>query len=269
MISELTKDGVVFLSDDAMRRQGGVAHGFSTRYGGVSQGIFSSMNLGHTRGDDPERVKENYRRFCAAIGANPDNLVFSKQVHRDNVRVCTSADRGKGLYRPRGYETDGLVTDVPSLPLVIFSADCIPVLLYDPVRRAVGACHCGWRGTALGIAKKTADTMAQVYGSSPGDILAAIGPGISQCCFETHADVPEAMVQALGAQADPFIQTLPNGKYRVDLKGINRYWLEKAGLSSEHISVTDQCTCCQPEKFWTHRLVGQERGSMAAVIQLL
>jgi YfiH family protein len=226
------------------------------------------MNLGHARGDDLELVKENYRRFCGAIGANVQNLVFSQQIHIDNVRVCTTEDAGKGLYRPRDYEADGLVTDVPGLPLVIFSADCLPVLLYDPVRRVIGACHCGWRGTAMGIARKTVETLCRVYGSRPTDILAAIGPGISQCCFETHRDVPDAIRASLGEAAEETILPLPNDKFRVDLKAVNSIWLQRAGLPLENISVTEQCTCCQPEKFWTHRLVGQARGSMAAIIQL-
>ena len=266
---EQTKNGVVFYQSELLSADGGIAHGFSTRYGGVSQGIFSSLNLGHTRGDDPEAVRENYRRFCAATGTDVEKLVFTKQVHRDDIHIATSADAGKGLYRPRNWEVDGLVTDVPGLPLVIFSADCLPVLLYDPVRRVIGACHCGWRGTALGLARKTADTLCQVYGSRPSDLRAAIGPGISRCCFETDRDVPVAMIHALGDDALPSIDELGNGRYKVDCKEINRTWLIRAGLNPENIEISDQCTCCHPEKYWSHRRVGQERGSLAAIIQLL
>ncbi len=267
-VTEHTRQGVVFYQSELLNAAGGVAHGFSTRYGGVSQGVFSSLNLGHARGDDREAVLENYRRFCAATGTDVQNLVFTKQVHRDDIQIVTSADAGKGLYRPRNWEVDGLVTDVPGIPLVVFSADCLPVLLYDPVRRAIGACHCGWRGTALGLAKKAAETLCRVYGSRPQDIRAAIGPGISRCCFETHSDVPEAMTAALGDAALPAIDRLENGKFKVDCKAINRTWLLQAGLLPEQIEVSDQCTCCQPEKFWSHRRVGQARGSLAALIQL-
>lgn len=247
----------------------GAVHAFSTRKGGVSTGYLSSLNLGPSRGDDPENVRENYRRFAAAVGVVLENVVLSHQVHQDNVRTCTMADAGKGLFRPRDYDADGLITDVPGLPLVIFSADCIPVLLYDPVRRAVGACHAGWRGTAMGIARKTVERMCSVYGCSPDNLRCAIGPGISRCCFETNADVPEEMRRVLGAEAEPFIDTLDNGKFKVDLKGINGYWLEKAGVSAEKIVISDDCTTCRPDIYWSHRITGFDRGVQAAVIQLV
>lgn len=246
----------------------GAVHAFSTRQGGVSKGHLSSLNLGIGRGDELENVRENYRRWCSAIGADDQNMVFSKQVHLDHVRVCTSADSGKGLDRERDYEADGLITDVPGLALVIFSADCIPILLYDPVRKVVGGCHAGWRGTAQGIAGKTVRRMQEVYGCDPADIRCAIGAGISRCCFETHADVPDAMRAVLGEDAAPFIDTLPNGKFRVDLKAINGYWLEKAGVSPSKIVISHDCTSCHPDIYWSHRHTGPARGSMAAVIQL-
>ncbi len=265
---ERTEQGVVFLQSRLLSGCG-AAHGFSTRYGGVSQGIFASLNLGHARGDSRESVVENYRRFCQATGTDAEKLVFSNQVHRAEIRSCTMADAGKGLYRQRDYEADGLVTDVPGLPLVIFSADCIPVLLCDPVRRVVGACHCGWRGTALGIARNTVKAMEERYGCDPGDIRAVIGPGISRCCFETREDVPVAMERALGPQAEPAIDPLENGKFRVDLKQINGVWLQKAGVPAQQIDISSECTCCRPDKYWTHRRMGQQRGSLAAVIQLI
>lgn len=267
-IHKTGENGLDWLSAEGFTDSGAV-HGFSTRLGGVSEGCLSSLNLGIARGDREENVRENYRRFCGAIGAKAEGMVFSHQVHLDEVRVCTMADAGKGLDAPRDYDADGLITDIPGLPLVIFSADCIPILLYDPVRRIVGGCHAGWRGTAMGIAGKTVRRMREVYGCAPENIRCAIGAGISRCCFETHADVPEAMREALGKDAEPFIDTLPNGKFRVDLKAINGYWLEKAGVSSEKIVISDDCTSCHPDIYWSHRHTGPARGSMAAVIQLL
>ena len=149
-------NGLIYFTADSFDGCGGVAHGFSTRAGGVSQGPFASLNLGINRGDSRENVLENYRRFCAAVGADVESLVFSHQIHKDGIRVVTSADAGKGLERERDYDADALITDIPGLALVIFTADCIPVLLYDPVRRVVGAAHAGWRSTALSIAEKTA-----------------------------------------------------------------------------------------------------------------
>ena len=268
-MTEHQVNGVTFLAADGFHAAGGVAHGFSTRLGGVSEGVFASLNLGSTRGDDPACVKENYRRFCAAIGADINGVVMSNQVHGTCIRTVTPADVKADLYDPEGYEVDGLITDVPGLALTIFSADCIPVLLYDPVRRVIAAVHAGWRGTAGDIAGKAAEKMQQDYGSEPSHILAAIGPGISACCFETHADVPDAMTAALGSVVEPYVKDWGAGKFKVDLKGINAALLARAGLEPAHIEVSDQCTACLPHKYWSHRVTGGARGSQAAMIQLL
>lgn len=259
------KDGLVYLTADTLDSPS-LVHGFSTRRGGVSPAPWDGLNLDDRRGDAPENVAENFRRLAAALGTAPERMVLSRQVHRDDVRVVTAADAGKGLLRPQDYDSaDGLVTDVPGLSLVVFSADCNVILLYDPVRRAVGAAHAGWRGTALGIAAKTAETMCRVYGCRSGDLRAAIGPAIGQCCFETDGDVPEAMYAALGGAAERYI-TRNGGKYHVDLKGINAWWLTEAGVTA--IDVCDHCTACRPNLYWSHRKMGLARGEQAAVIGL-
>lgn len=259
---------VSFLTCDHFDRAGGVAHGFSTRLGGVSEGVHSGLNLGYNRGDDPDHVRENFRLFCCAIGADYNGLVKTRQVHRDHVQSVTAADRGMDLISPAPWETDGLVTDVPGVCLTIFSADCVPVLLYDPVRRCIAAVHSGWRGTALSIARVGVDRMVKDYGCRPDHILAAIGPAISKCCFETHADVPDEMITCLGAPIVSFIEELPGGKFRVDLKGIIQNTLLRSGLDPAHIAVSDHCTTCRTDLYWSHRLLGNQRGSMAAMIQL-
>ena len=240
-------------------------HGFSTRFGGVSTGIYSSLNLGEHRGDEENNVRENYRRFCAAVGADESRLVFSKQVHKTDVRDVTSEDIHT-LFSPVPYEADGLVTAEKGLALVIFSADCIPVLLYDPVKNVVGACHCGWRGTVGDMAGETVRTMLKQHGCYSGDIRAAIGPGIDKCCFETDEDVPNAVRDVLGKDAENFISQSGKGKYHVDLKGINRELLIRAGVKTENIDVSDECTSCKCEKYWSHRKTKGERGSQAAMI---
>lgn len=261
---EATSGGVTYTRAEGL----GALHGFSTRLGGVSGGIYESLNLGASRGDDADHVRENYCRFCAAVGADRNRMVFARQVHGDAVRLCTSADGGIGLDRGIPYEADGLVTDVPGLALVVFSADCIPVLLCDPVRRVIAAVHAGWRGTALGIVERAVEQMRS-FGCNPAEIRAAVGPGISQCCFETDEDVPNAMTAALGAACLPYLQILPGGRYRVDLKGINAHRLERVGLSARHIAVSPDCTACLHEtRYWSHRRMGNARGSMAAIIQL-
>ena len=263
MFHTQTKNGVTFLTADALS---GVCHGFSTRLGGVSPAPWDSMNLGISRGDSPENVTENYRRFCAALGADVHRVVLSHQIHEDVVHHVTEADTGKGLWRERDYPSvDGMVTDVPHLPLVVFSADCNVILLYDPVRRAIGACHAGWRGTALGIAAKTVQEMTRLFGCDPAQIRAAIGPAIRQCCFETDGDVPEALRAALGTDADPYI-TWDGHKYHIDLQGINALWLRRTGVAQPDIS--DDCTACRPDLYWSHRRMGSVRGSQIAMISL-
>ena len=197
-IIEHNKNGLVYLTADGFEAAGGVAHGFSTRLGGVSEGIYATLNLGMNRGDAPDRVRENYRRFCAAIGADMGNIVCASQVHGDTVRTVTAADLGIGLDEPEPWQADGLVTDIPGVTRAVYSADCLPILLYDPVHRAIAAIHSGWRGTALGIVQKTVEAMGCAFGTSPAHLRAAIGPCISQCCFETDYDVPSAMIRALG-----------------------------------------------------------------------
>lgn len=268
-MTQLQHNGVTFLAADGFRAAGGVAHGFSTRIGGISEGIFASLNLGTARGDDPERVRENYRLFCAAIGTDVNRLVTTSQVHGNVIRTAAASDIKTDLFRPNNYECDGLITDQPGLALTIYSADCIPVLLYDPVRRVIAAVHAGWRGTAQDIAGKAVRKMHQDYNCQPENILAAIGPGISQCCFETHADVPDAMTDALGDLVKPHILCLKNGKYKVDLKGINATLLTRAGVTADHIEVSAHCTACLHETYWSHRVTQGQRGSQAAMIQLL
>jgi len=246
----------------------GVPHGFTTRMGGVSAGIWESLNLGVNRGDDPEAVRENYRRVCAALGVDMARLVLCRQVHSDVVRTVTTADAGAGLDRAADWEADGLITDVPGLTLAAFGADCLTAVLYDPVRRAVGAVHAGWRGTAMGILERAVERMTACYGTHPADLLCALGPCIDKCCFETDQDVPNAMTAALGAAALPYIVSDGNGKFHVDLKGLNALRLERAGVDPAHIDVSPDCTLCQPEKYWSHRYTKGQRGSQVALISL-
>lgn len=264
-----TVQGVTFHTCDAFTAAGGVSHGFATRLGGVSQAPFDSLNLGVKRPDQGESVRENYRRFCAALGAAPEELVMTHQVHSDDVRQAGREDILDDLLDPIPYETDGLVTDQPGLCLTIYYADCIPVLLYDPVKKAIGAVHSGWRGTAKGIAVKAAQKMEALYGSRMADILVAIGPGIGPCCFETHDDVPAAMAASLGPGAAPYCKTLDHGKFSVDLKAILRWQLGQAGIAPDHIHDLGICTACRPDLYWSHRKMGEARGNHAAMLRLI
>ena len=263
MFTQHTDNSILYLRSEAL---GNVPHGFSTRLGGVSPAPWDSLNLGVGRGDTMDNVRENYRRFCAALGLDARRAVLSKQVHEDVVRHVTAEDAGKGLWRDRDYTSvDGMVTDVVGLPLVVFSADCNVILLHDPVRGAIGACHAGWRGTALGIARKTALEMVRLFGCKPSDIRAAIGPSIGQCCFETDDDVPAALRAALGQEADPYMEQR-GVKTHIDLKGVNALWLRKAGV--ETVDICHDCTACRGDLYWSHRKTGNDRGAQIAMIAL-
>ena len=222
--------GLVWFTADVLND---VPHGFSTRKGGVSPAPWDSLNLRPEQGDGPEKLRENYRRFFAALGLDETRAVLSQQTHTANIRPVTAEDAGKGLLRPRDYsDVDALITNVPNLSLTVFSADCGTVLLCDPVHQAIGAIHAGWRGCAAGIVGKTV-----------------------------------AMQAALGADADAYI-TVKGPKFHVDLAGLNRQWLLRAGLLPERIEVSGICTACRPDLFWSHRKMGDQRGVQVAVISL-
>ena len=260
-----TKNDLVYLASDVLENSA-VVHGFSTRKGGVSPTPWDSLNLDDRRGDDLANVQENFRRLCTALDTDVQRAVLSRQVHRSDVRRVTAVDCGKGLWQPQDYDSaDALVTDVPGIPLIVFSADCNVLLLHDPVRRVIGAAHAGWRGTAAGIAAETVRVMAEDYGCDPADLRAAIGPAIGPCCFETDGDVPEALRAALGVAVEPFMAW--NGsKWHIDLKAVNALWLRREGVT--RIDICDHCTACRPDLYWSHRKMGLRRGEQAALIAL-
>ena len=258
---ELKQDALLCYQSDQLQS----AHGFTTRLGGVSTGYLASMNLGVRRGDTPENVQTNYTILGTAIGFDPHKVVCAVQVHRDDVRLVTAQDWGKGLYSHTDYEADALITDVPGTALFVYSADCGTILLEDRASGAVGACHAGWRGTALGIAEKAARAMMNQFGGKPENLYAALGPCIGRCCFETDRDVADAMQQALGSEADAAI-SWDGQKYHVDLKHLNTLFLRRAGIPEDHIDVSPLCTACDTDTFWSHRRHGDQRGSLGAVI---
>lgn len=239
-----------------------VPHGFTTRYGGVSSGIFSSMNIAIKEGETQENVKENLRILGNALGFGLSDLVLTRQTHTDIVRAVDRSDAISCFHRDYP-ECDGLVTNTPGLALMIFTADCTPLLFHDPVTGAVGAAHAGWRGTASAIGAKTVEAMVKHYGCKPEDIHAAIGPNIGQCCFQTDADVPDALRASLGTAVEGHIRA-QGDKFYVNLKEINAQILRRAGV--EHIDVSRDCTMCQSQRFWSHRVTGGLRGSQGAVI---
>ena len=240
-----------------------VPHCFTTRLGGVSREHLSSMNIGLHRGDLAENVKENFRILGDAIGFDPQKLVLTKQIHSDRVCKVGRSDWGKYMVEGASPVCDALITNDPGTALVVFTADCTPILIHDPVTGAVGAAHAGWRGTAADIAGKTVRAMAEAFGCDPQNIRAAIGPNIGQCCFETDGEVPNAMIAAFGEEAGLFIRSVEQ-KYYVNLKEINALALRRAGV--EHIEISTACTMCQHDRFWSHRFTHGLRGAQGAII---
>ncbi len=264
------REGVPFLVFPGLDETEAVIHGFSTRMGGVSEGMFSSMNLSFARGDEEGRVRENFARLGRAMGLDCRNLVFSDQTHTSNVRVVTEADRGKGFVREKDYrDVDGLVTNVPGLVLAAFYADCVPLFLVDPVHRAVGLSHSGWKGTVGKIGKRTVELMKEQYGTRPEDLTAAIGPSICQDCYEVSEDV-------IGQFQEAFEETYwkeifyekPDGKYQLNLWRANELIFREAGLLPERILTTDLCTCCNAKLLFSHRASKGKRGNLGAFLML-
>jgi len=244
-----------------------VNHAFSTRLGGVSQGSFASLNLGLKRGDEHEHVIENYRRMGKAVGFEPGNVVFSNQIHGTGVHRAYAEDRGNGFTRPATIrDMDAFVTNVENVVLQTFHADCVPVFLVDPVRRAVGLAHAGWVGTLQEVAVVTVRRMVAEFGTDPADIVAGIGPSIGPDSFEVGADVADRFRAELPFSVE-FTRTRGE-KYLIDLWAVNRRSLEASGLAPQNIEEARLCTYANPEMFYSHRLVGTDRGTMAAFIEI-
>ena len=237
-------------------------HAFTTRLGGVSAGSYSSLNLGQNLGDLPKFVEENYRRLHKALGVPLESLVCSRQVHGSEIRIVTTEDCGR-VFTPSICEADGMITCHQGVSLMIYVADCVPVLLHDPMRGVIGAVHAGWRGTVADAVGAAIRAMHEAFGCQPGEIKAAIGPSIGACCYEVGQEVADMLETTLPGASETCMSPRDN-KFMLDLKEANRILLKKAGVLD--ISVSDECTYCSDSKYWSHRLSGTNRGSQSAII---
>lgn len=262
--------GVPYLVFPALEETGMVKHAFSTRLGGVSEGKFSTMNFTFTRGDNPEHVMENYRRMAEALEVDMDRMVLSWQTHTTTVRRIEAADAGKGMKKERDYQdVDGLITNVAGITLVTFYADCVPLYLLDPVNRAIGLSHSGWRGTVNRMGKATVDAMGREYGTKPEDVIACIGPSICQDCFEVGGEVVQEFRKAFDNRYWAELSYKKgSGKHQLNLWRANQIVFEEAGVRRENIHTTDICTHCNPQLLFSHRTAGNERGNLAAFLSL-
>lgn len=258
------KNGLVFMTAPHIKAR----HAFTTRYGGVSAGHLASLNLGTARGDEPENVRENYRLLAEATGIDVNRMAFTRQVHKADVRVVTEDDIHT-LYTEVPYEADGIVTNVPGLALICFTADCVPVLLCDSVHGVIAAVHCGWRSSVGDILAVAIEKMCAL-GAVPEDICAGIGPAISRCCFEVGGEVVQAVDEYLGGESDGLYvpEEGAPGKFMLDLKKANARRLQQLGLRPENIDISSECTKCSHDKYWSHRYTKGLRGSQASLIVL-
>lgn len=262
------KGEIVYLDFKLSSKLNFVKQAVSTRKGGVStlHGL-ESLNLGSHTADSIENVRENYKRFCASVGFDAERVVLGKQTHSDNVRYVTEKDCGKGVFKERDYiDVDALITDKKNIPLVIHTADCVPVCFIDTEKKVIGAAHCGWRGTYARLSEKCIDEMKKKFGTNPEDMVCTIGPCICKNCYEVSKDLYDKFIDKF-SKSD--IAEIKNGKYYLDLSLINRQILVESGVKPENISIADICTCCNTEWFFSHRGQGPERGIFATFLELI
>ena len=245
-------------------------HAFSTRVGGVSTGLYESLNLSCNQpGDEPELVRENWRLFGQAAGIDTSRFVHAKQVHENYVHIARPED-ACGILDHGGLQADGHITDIPGLPLAVFTADCTPLLLHEPVRGIAAAIHCGWRSTMADIEGEAMKKLTAMGGEAK-NVRAAIGPCIRSCCFQVGPEVAQAAQALLGEEASQaFYRPDPSadGKLLLDLAGVVRCRLLQLGVPAEQIEIIGECTMCHPERYWSHRRTGLARGSQASIIML-
>jgi len=260
-VQRVAAQDVVYYQFDRFGPNGQVVvHGCFTRLGGVSRPPWQSLNTGHGVGDDLDHVRENHERICRALGIQRSQIVSPHQVHSAVVRVVDGRDRGTVK-----EGTDALVTDEAGVYLMLRFADCVPVLFYDPVRRAVGLAHAGWRGTVACIARATVQRMVEAFGCHPADIRAGVGASIGPCCYEVGDEVVSAVREAF-PDAPHLLQRQANGRWHFDLWAANQYQLAQAGLTC--VEVSGLCTACRTDEWFSHRAEKGRTGRLGAVIGL-
>lgn len=245
-----------------------IIHGYATRLGGVSRGYLSSMNFGVERGDTEENVAENHRRFAQALGYDEKRLIFSKQYHTDHVRNCTEADAGIGFSKENPIlDTDGYITDTKNLPLMVFYADCVPILFYAPDVNAVAAVHSGWKGTVGKIGPKTVQKFVNEYKADKSKLICCIGPSICKDCYEIGREVAERFYDIAGKDEE-ILSYDGNDKFHVSLQRAIRKTLIEEGMLPENIEISNACTSCNHEILFSHRKSNGLRGKLGAVIMI-
>jgi len=263
------EDPLPYLRFPMLDRYPEVRHGYSTRLGGVSTGYCSTMSFSVKCGDEVWQVKENFRRMAEAVGVSPDSLVLTDQVHGDVVLPVTREHRYDADGRTTLRGVDAVVTDQWDVTLVCFTADCVPLFFYDPVHKAIGLAHAGWRGTVQQIGRKTLEQMRASYGCDPADIRVVIGPSICASCYEVSEEVAEEFRKQYDEKDQAQI-LLPGREehYQLDLWQANKISLQQAGVPIEQIEISGVCTCCHAELLHSHRATGGKRGLLTGYLAL-
>ncbi len=262
------RNGLRYLTIPSFEETGLVKHCFTTRLGGVSEGIYETLNTSLKKEDHKENVYRNLERVCAAVDIDYRRLVASDQTHEDHIHVVTEADLGKGIIRGSDIRgVDALITNVPGIPLITFYADCVPLFFLDMEHQAVGLAHAGWKSTVLKIGQKTLDRMASCYGTKPESCLAGIGPSIEKDCFEVREDTV-SLFKTHFDNWQAFIEQADETHYHIDLWEANRMTLLEAGVREENITFSGFCTSCREDLFYSHRRDKGRTGSLSAIIEL-
>ena len=264
------KNGITYIEFTPFDKFDWVKLHFSTRLGGVSEGIYSSMNFSFDRGDSYDNVYKNYELFLDTMELKPENCVCTKQTHTTNVLVADSSMAGMGLTKPRSYDNvDGLVTNEPGLCLVTYFADCVPVYFIDPVNKCIGAAHSGWRGTVANITHEVVKLMKETYGSRPEDIHTFIGPSICQDCYEVDETVASQFRQAYELkESDMMLYHTRDDKYQLNLQTANYYNMIHAGIKPDNIGISDICTSCNSDWLFSHRASHGKRGVLCGFMSI-
>lgn len=266
--SVVKKDELIYLTIPAFEETGMVKHCFTTRVGGVSEGVYNSLNTSLDKEDPVDKVRKNLEIVCSAIGIDYTKLVLTDQTHEDVIRVVTEADIGKGISIPSDIaNTDGLMTNIPGIPLITFYADCVPLFFLDKKNKAIALTHSGWKGTVQKIGAKTIRQMAEVYGTKPEDCLVGIGPSIEYDCFEVGPEVAQQFRDRFDNWAQ-FIKPFGSEKFKIDLWMVNKLMLMEAGVPEENITISGFCTMCNEDLLFSYRRDKGRTGSLSAIMEL-
>lgn len=261
-------NAVAYLTFKKLENYRFINHAFSTRLGGVSKGQFSSMNLSFKRGDCIEDVMQNYSVFCAASGFDCNSLVIPSLTHSNNVGKASRHNRGSGVIRASDFaDIDALITNETDVTLVTPHADCTPIFIVDPIKKAVGIVHSGWRGTSKKIAGKAVNRLILEFGCRPDDMICCLGPCICKCCFEVKDDVRLEFKKMSLIREDKVILN-KNGKIYLDLLEANKQILLDNGVKEENIILSDICTMCSKDLLFSYRSMGEKSGVMLAMIRI-